>query len=49
MITPDLSNRYIIDNDGRLHQMTWADFVLEILCKASCAVGLGYFIYMVIL
>lgn len=49
MITLDLSNRYVIDSDGRLHRMTWADYALEICCRACCAVGLGYFISMVII
>ena len=49
MITPDLSNQFVVDDDGRLHPVTWGDVLLEVLCKGLCAVGLGYFISLVIL
>ena len=49
MTFPTLPNRYLVDADGRLHPMTWGDVLLEVLCKGLCAVGLGYFIFWVIL
>ena len=49
MITPDLSNRFVVDDDGRLHPMTWGDVLLEVLCKGLYGVCLGYFISLVII
>lgn len=49
MTFPTLPNRYLVDAEGRLHPMTWGDVILEVCCKGLCAVGLGYFIFLVIL
>ena len=46
---PTLPDRYFVDAEGHLHPVTWGDVLLEVLCKGLCAVGLGYFISLVIL
>jgi hypothetical protein len=49
MTVLSLSNRYLVDAEGRLHPMTWGDVILELLCKTLGAAALGYFILMVII
>ena len=48
MVFPTLPDRYFVDDDGRLHPVTWGDVLLEVWGKGMCAIGIALFISMVI-